>query len=61
MRLPVAREGWPFILAPALAALEGDAIEVGALVADRVPLARADEALRRAAEPGVLKVLVDCR
>jgi threonine dehydrogenase-like Zn-dependent dehydrogenase len=46
---------------PALAALEGDAIEVGALVADRVPLARADEALRRAAEPGVLKVLVECR
>jgi threonine dehydrogenase-like Zn-dependent dehydrogenase len=45
---------------PALAALERDAIEVRALVADRVPLARADEALRRAAQPGVLKVLVDC-
>jgi threonine dehydrogenase-like Zn-dependent dehydrogenase len=46
---------------PALAALERGEIEVGALVADRVPLARADEALRRAAEPGVLKVVVECR
>jgi threonine dehydrogenase-like Zn-dependent dehydrogenase len=46
--------------APALAALASGAVDVRSLVSDRLPLARADAALRRAAEPGVLKVLVDC-
>jgi threonine dehydrogenase-like Zn-dependent dehydrogenase len=46
--------------APALAALAGGRVEVGALVAERLPLARADEALAHAARPGVLKVLLDC-
>ncbi len=45
---------------PALRALEGGAIDVASLVSERVPLARADQALRRAAAPGVLKVLVEC-
>jgi len=45
---------------PALRALAEGRVDVGALVHDRLPLARADEALRRAAAPGVLKVLVDC-
>ncbi len=47
--------------APALRALERREIEVGPMLHDRLPLARADEALRRAAEPGALKVLIDCR
>jgi threonine dehydrogenase-like Zn-dependent dehydrogenase len=46
--------------APALEALAGSEIDVASLVAQRLPLARGDEALRRAAEPGVLKVLLDC-
>lgn len=46
--------------APALAALAESRVDVASLVADRVPLARADRALARAAEPGVLKVLIDC-
>jgi threonine dehydrogenase-like Zn-dependent dehydrogenase len=46
--------------APALAALASGAVDVRSLVSDRLPLARADAALRRAAEPGVLKVLLDC-
>jgi hypothetical protein len=33
---------------------------VDALVTARVPLARAEQALARAAERGALKVLVDC-
>jgi hypothetical protein len=33
---------------------------VDRLVSERWPLARGDEALRRAAEPGVLKVLLEC-
>lgn len=45
---------------PALRALESGDVEVDALVAARVPLAQAESALARAAEPGVLKVLIDC-
>jgi len=44
---------------PALRALETDAVDVRPLVHARFPLSRADEALRLAAEPGVLKVLID--
>jgi threonine dehydrogenase-like Zn-dependent dehydrogenase len=44
---------------PALRALETCAVDVLPLVSDRLPLARADEALRRAARPGTLKVLVE--
>ena len=44
---------------PALRALETNAIDVRSLIQARVPLARADEALRLAAEPGVLKVLIE--
>jgi threonine dehydrogenase-like Zn-dependent dehydrogenase len=43
---------------PALRALEARSIDTGSLVSARVPLSRADEALRKAAEPGVRKVLV---
>ncbi len=46
--------------APALAALESRSVEVGKLVCERLPLARAEEALRRAEAPGALKVLIDC-
>lgn len=45
---------------PALRALETGRVAVGPLVSHRVPLARADEALHRAAERGALKILVDC-
>lgn len=45
--------------APALEALASGAIDVASLVSDGVPLARAEEALERAARPGALKVLVD--
>jgi threonine dehydrogenase-like Zn-dependent dehydrogenase len=44
---------------PALRALETDAVDVRSLIHARLPLARADEALRKAAEPGVLKVLIE--
>ena len=44
---------------PALRALETGVVDVRSLVSERVPLARADEALQRAAEPGVLKVLIE--
>jgi threonine dehydrogenase-like Zn-dependent dehydrogenase len=44
---------------PALRALETEAVDVRSLIHARVPLARADEALRMAAEPGVLKVLIE--
>ena len=46
--------------APALAALASGEVDVAPLVSDRMPLGRGDEALRRADEPGVLKVLIDC-
>lgn len=45
---------------PALEALAAREIDVESLVDARLPLARGDEALRRAAERGVLKVLVSC-
>src|SRR5262249_17889332 len=45
---------------PALRALEQGTVEVDALVAERVPLSRAAEALELAAAPGGLKVLIDC-
>jgi threonine dehydrogenase-like Zn-dependent dehydrogenase len=45
---------------PALAALETQRVEVGALVAARLPLERGVDALERAARPGALKVLIDC-
>jgi threonine dehydrogenase-like Zn-dependent dehydrogenase len=44
---------------PALRALETGAVDVASLVSERFPLSRADEALRRAGEPGVLKVLIE--
>ena len=46
----------PFV--PALAALERGDIEVSDLVDDRLPLEAAAEAFRRAAEPGVAKILL---
>jgi threonine dehydrogenase-like Zn-dependent dehydrogenase len=45
---------------PALAALESGRVVVDDLVSERLPLARAAEALAHAARPGVLKVLIDC-
>jgi threonine dehydrogenase-like Zn-dependent dehydrogenase len=56
IRLVGSRCG-PF--APALRALAEDRVDVASLVHERLPLARADEALARAAHPGVLKVLID--
>jgi threonine dehydrogenase-like Zn-dependent dehydrogenase len=44
--------------APALAALAGGALDPSGLVSEVLPLARAEEAMRRAAAPGVLKVLL---
>jgi len=44
--------------APALRALETGTVDVCSLISARVPLVRADEGLRLAAEPGVLKVLI---
>ena len=43
---------------PALELLGKRAIDVEPMIADRLPLDRAPEAFRRAAEPGVLKVLI---
>lgn len=43
---------------PALRALEARGIDTASLVSATYPLSRADEALRRAAEPGVRKVLI---
>jgi threonine dehydrogenase-like Zn-dependent dehydrogenase len=45
--------------APALLALTQRDVDVASLVSDRVPLARAEDALSRAARPGALKVLVE--
>ncbi|MCB9899392.1 MAG: alcohol dehydrogenase catalytic domain-containing protein [Planctomycetes bacterium] len=47
--------------APALALLASGRVPWSAMVADRFPLEQAPRALQRAAEPGVLKVLVDVR
>jgi threonine dehydrogenase-like Zn-dependent dehydrogenase len=44
---------------PALRALETGAVDVRSLIQARFPLARGDEALRMAAQPGVLKVLIE--
>ena len=46
---------------PALAALASGEIDTASLVSEEVDLARGAEALRRAAEPGVLKVLIRSR
>ncbi len=43
---------------PALRALETSSIDTASLVSATLPLSRADEALRRATEPGVRKVLL---
>jgi threonine dehydrogenase-like Zn-dependent dehydrogenase len=45
--------------APALAALASKSIDVRSLISMRVPLARADEAVRLAAQPNTLKVLIE--
>jgi len=45
---------------PALAALAAGRVRVRELIHDRFSLAQGARALERAAEPGVLKVLVDC-
>ena len=45
--------------APALAALASGAIDVRSLISDRLPLRDGVDALRRATEPGVLKVLIE--
>ncbi len=45
--------------APALQALEADAIDVTSLIADTLPLQRGVEAFERAAQPGMLKVLLE--
>jgi threonine dehydrogenase-like Zn-dependent dehydrogenase len=44
---------------PAIAALEAGSIDVGALISARIPLSKADDALRLAATKGMLKVLVE--
>jgi threonine dehydrogenase-like Zn-dependent dehydrogenase len=44
---------------PALRALEAGSVDVRSLISARVPLDRADEALRKAGEPGVLKVVIE--
>jgi threonine dehydrogenase-like Zn-dependent dehydrogenase len=46
---------------PALRALEEGRIDVDPLVAERFPLARAPDALERAAAPGALKVLIEAQ
>ena len=45
---------------PALAALAAGGLELEPLISERWPLSRAEEALQRAAAPGLLKVLLDC-
>jgi len=47
--------------APAIAALCSGAVDPRGLIDDVLPLARAEQALARAAEPGVLKILLDMR
>lgn len=44
---------------PALRALSEGSVDVTSLVAERLPLSRADEALQRTAAAGALKVLVE--
>ncbi|MEO7330192.1 MAG: hypothetical protein ABI193_16575, partial [Minicystis sp.] len=45
--------------APAIRGLASGAVDVLPLISARLPLARADEALRLAGQPGVLKVLLE--
>ena len=45
---------------PALRALESGRVDPSPLVTARYPLDEAEAALARAAEPGVLKVIIDC-
>lgn len=45
--------------APALDALQRNVVDVRPLISARVSLAHADDALRLAAQPGVLKVVID--
>ena len=47
--------------APALDLLARGAVDVSPLISDVMPLARGAEALARAAQPGVLKILLDAR
>jgi threonine dehydrogenase-like Zn-dependent dehydrogenase len=44
---------------PALRALETGSIDVAPLISHRTSLANCDEALRRAGDPGQLKVLIE--
>ncbi len=44
---------------PALSALEADTIDVRPLISERVPLRDAEDALRRAADPSQLKILLE--
>ena len=44
---------------PALRALETGSIDVRPLISDRMPLADAERALRRAGDPGTLKILIE--
>jgi len=46
---------------PALQALAAEEVDVRPVISERVPLRDADEALRRAAVPGRLKVLIEVR
>jgi threonine dehydrogenase-like Zn-dependent dehydrogenase len=46
---------------PALRALETGSIDVASLISHRTSLANCDEAIRRAGDPGQLKVLVDAQ
>ncbi len=46
---------------PALHALRAGTVDVGAMIAARFPLVEGPRALQRAAQPGVLKVLIDCQ
>lgn len=45
----------------ALRLLAQELVDPTPLIDERLPLSRAEAALQRAAEPGVLKVLIDCR
>jgi threonine dehydrogenase-like Zn-dependent dehydrogenase len=44
---------------PALSALEAEAVEVRGLISERIPLREAEEALRRAAAPQTIKILIE--
>jgi threonine dehydrogenase-like Zn-dependent dehydrogenase len=44
---------------PALSALETDAIDVGALISERVSLRNADDGHRRANDPDIIKILIE--